>query len=229
MTGTEHWPVGPPHVLTKEITISNTGFDDGIGIAPGIITEVFDLFVQADHAITQSQGGLGIGLTLIKNLVEMHGGTITAHSDGLGKGSEFTLRLPLANTAVQDVDHNKQTSPSHATMSSPSRLIVVDDNKDAAQSLAMLLHFQGRPNTGRCVSELQLSPMSIARSYSQQISPTERCGGCRAINFSGNCYANVHDERNHRFFSSISSSKSPSERPCQFGMICAKRVADPCY
>ena len=69
--------------------------DDGIGIAPDMLPHVFELFVQVDHAATRSQGGLGIGLTLVKNLVEMHGGTVEARSAGLGKGCEFVVRLPL--------------------------------------------------------------------------------------------------------------------------------------
>ncbi|HEV3438030.1 MAG TPA: ATP-binding protein, partial [Gemmata sp.] len=69
--------------------------DNGIGIAPDMLPHVFELFVQADHAATKTQGGLGIGLTLVKNLVELHGGTVKAQSDGLGKGCEFVVRLPL--------------------------------------------------------------------------------------------------------------------------------------
>src|SRR5687767_4957918 len=69
--------------------------DDGIGIAPDMLPHVFELFVQVDHASTKAQGGLGIGLTLVKNLVEMHSGTVEGRSAGLGKGSEFVVRLPL--------------------------------------------------------------------------------------------------------------------------------------
>ena len=70
--------------------------DNGIGIAADILPRIFELFVQVDHAATRSQGGLGIGLTLVKNLVEMHQGSVEAHSDGLGTGSEFVVRLPLS-------------------------------------------------------------------------------------------------------------------------------------
>src|SRR5262249_33916548 len=69
--------------------------DTGIGIAPDMLPHVFELFVQANHAAARSQGGLGIGLTLVKNLVEMHHGTVEARSAGLGQGSEFVVRLPL--------------------------------------------------------------------------------------------------------------------------------------
>ncbi len=70
--------------------------DNGIGIAPDVLPRIFELFVQVDHAATQSQGGLGIGLTLVKNLCEMHNGSVEARSAGLGKGSEFIVRLPIA-------------------------------------------------------------------------------------------------------------------------------------
>jgi signal transduction histidine kinase len=68
--------------------------DDGIGIAPEVLPRVFELFAQGERALGRAQGGLGIGLSLVRRLVEMHGGTITAHSDGPGKGSEFVVRLP---------------------------------------------------------------------------------------------------------------------------------------
>ena len=80
--------------------------DNGIGIAPDMLPHIFDLFVQVDHAATRSQGGLGIGLTLVKNLVEMHHGTVEAHSAGLGKGSEFVVRLPLSLRRRIDADLN---------------------------------------------------------------------------------------------------------------------------
>ena len=69
--------------------------DTGVGIAPELLPHVFDLFTQADRSLDRSQGGLGIGLALVQRLVEMHGGTVAAHSAGLGQGSEFTVRLPV--------------------------------------------------------------------------------------------------------------------------------------
>jgi PAS domain S-box-containing protein len=134
--------------------------DNGIGIAPDMLPHVFELFVQADHSSTKSHGGLGIGLTIVKNLVEMHGGTVTARSHGLGRGSEFELHLPIA-------DKRKAATPSpvlerQRPAATGHRLLVVDDNRDSAQSLAMLLRLQGH--------EVQVahdgdSALALARSY----------------------------------------------------------------
>jgi signal transduction histidine kinase/ActR/RegA family two-component response regulator len=117
--------------------------DNGIGIEPDMLPHVFDLFVQLDRAATRSQGGLGIGLTLVKNLIEMHGGSVEARSAGLGEGSEFIVRLPLSSVehridSGDDVD-GRQVDGS----SSGHRLLVVDDNEDAANSLALLLKLKG--------------------------------------------------------------------------------------
>jgi PAS domain S-box-containing protein len=115
--------------------------DSGIGIAPEMLAQIFDLFVQADHSPTRSQGGLGIGLTLVKNLVAMHGGTVSAQSAGLGKGSEFVVRLPLAAAPVKRTETFAPQRPEAAAAG--FRLLIVDDNEDAANSLAMLLRLQG--------------------------------------------------------------------------------------
>jgi PAS domain S-box-containing protein len=117
--------------------------DSGIGIAPDMLPHIFELFVQVDHAATRSQGGLGIGLTLVKNLVEMHHGTVEAHSAGLGKGSEFVVRLPLSALAREEPEGREVTEQRQVTAFSGHRLLVVDDNTDAADSLAMLLRLQG--------------------------------------------------------------------------------------
>jgi signal transduction histidine kinase len=74
--------------------------DDGVGIAPELLPRVFDLFVQGDRSLGRAQGGRGIGLTLVKSLVEMHGGTVEAHSEGVGRGAEIVVRLPLAAAAA---------------------------------------------------------------------------------------------------------------------------------
>jgi PAS domain S-box-containing protein len=116
--------------------------DSGIGIAPELLPRVFDLFVQGHRSLARSQGGLGIGLTLAKNLVEMHGGTIAAHSEGLGQGSEFVIRLPVK--ANKRVDPGHQTPPKSTHVQGPARrILVVDDNVDAAELTATLLSMWG--------------------------------------------------------------------------------------
>ncbi len=111
--------------------------DPGIGIAPEALPRIFDLFVQADLSLARSQGGLGIGLTLVCRLAEMHGGTVSATSKGLGQGSEFIVRLPLAKSPA--IGSHKADGPRETTGRPPRRVLVVDDNVDAAQTMAMLL------------------------------------------------------------------------------------------
>src|SRR5262249_19895662 len=105
--------------------------DTGVGISPEMLPRVFELFVQAERRLDRSYGGLGIGLTLVRRLVEMHGGTITAHSEGPGKGSEFTVRLP-ALTAEQQAELLRKPPEVQQPVapSVPRRILVVDDNVD---------------------------------------------------------------------------------------------------
>jgi CheY-like chemotaxis protein len=118
--------------------------DDGIGISPDMLPHVFELFVQADHASTKAAGGLGIGLTLVKNLVEMHGGTVEARSEGFGKGSEFVVGLPLlAHRELHPAEPTGEGRDSRAAATPALRVLVVDDNTDAAQTLATLLRLRG--------------------------------------------------------------------------------------
>ncbi len=113
--------------------------DQGIGIRPEMLEQVFELFVQSDRTPDRSQGGLGIGLTLVKSLVEMHGGRVSAHSEGLGKGSEFTVRLPIANLASLPPPSSDTQVSSHG----PRRIIVVEDNADVRETLRDLLMLAG--------------------------------------------------------------------------------------
>jgi CheY-like chemotaxis protein len=108
-----------------------------------MLPHVFELFVQADHASTRSHGGLGIGLTLVRSLVEMHSGTVEARSAGLGKGSEFIIRFPLLIQAQAVRDQSALVEAEQDALAPGHRLLVVDDNHDAANSLAMLLRLQG--------------------------------------------------------------------------------------
>jgi len=113
--------------------------DNGIGIAAGELSRIFELFTQVDTSLERTQGGLGIGLTLLKELVEMHDGTVEAHSDGLGRGSEFVVRLPLDRAASEIVATPREPRPSLRAQ----RILVVDDNRDSAESLATLLQLSG--------------------------------------------------------------------------------------
>jgi PAS domain S-box-containing protein len=117
--------------------------DDGIGIAPDVLPHVFDLFVQADYSSTKAQGGLGIGLTLARNLVQMHGGTIEARSDGLGKGCQFIVHLPPMVESRKAIVENIGGELQDRAFRPGHRLLIVDDNQDAAISLATLLRLQG--------------------------------------------------------------------------------------
>ena len=117
--------------------------DNGMGIAPEVLPHVFDLFTQSSRAIDRAQGGLGIGLTLVRTLVEMHGGRVSARSGGPGQGAEFTVRLPICPAASTEAP-----APTLAPLDiSPSierrRILVVDDNIDAAESLALMLGYLG--------------------------------------------------------------------------------------
>jgi CheY-like chemotaxis protein/two-component sensor histidine kinase len=114
--------------------------DDGIGIPGDMLARVFDMFTQVDRSLERSQGGLGIGLTLVRRLVEMHDGSIEARSDGPGRGSEFVVRLPLI---LPPPEGPPQSEGPRAKALSGCRILVVDDNHDSADSMAMLLRLKG--------------------------------------------------------------------------------------
>jgi CheY-like chemotaxis protein len=115
--------------------------DNGIGIPPDRLGEVFDLFMQAEHTYDRAQGGLGIGLTLVRSIVTLHGGSVEAKSAGVGRGSEFVVQLPLAESSLT-VPRASMLPDSDAFIA-PRRILVVDDNADSALSLSLLLRCLG--------------------------------------------------------------------------------------
>ena len=112
--------------------------DSGIGIPATLLPHVFDLFMQGDHSLDRSKGGLGIGLTLVRRLVELHGGTVTAYSAGEGQGSVFTVRLP----AIARPGGLGQATASRASVPT-RRVLVIEDNEDSRLSLRELIRGLG--------------------------------------------------------------------------------------
>ncbi len=111
--------------------------DNGIGMSPDLLPRVFDLFVQSERSLDRAQGGLGIGLSVVRQLVQMHGGEVNAHSLGVGQGSTLEIRLPLVAAPISP-------TPSEAPRTTTrKRILIVDDNRDAADSLALLLQIHG--------------------------------------------------------------------------------------
>lgn len=114
--------------------------DNGIGIPGDMLPRIFEMFTQVDHSLERSHSGLGIGLTLVRRLVDLHDGTIEARSDGLDQGSEFVVRLPTIQPPLEPLP--KSEGPKAASLSG-SRILIVDDNKDSADTLGILLRFKG--------------------------------------------------------------------------------------
>ena len=119
------------------VTVSDTGS----GIAADQLPRIFEMFTQVDKSLEKSQGGLGIGLTLVKRLVEMHGGSVEAKSEGLGKGSEFVVRLPVVVEALKPQAPGVEDEP--AVTKSSLRILIVDDNRDGADTLSDMLKILG--------------------------------------------------------------------------------------
>jgi signal transduction histidine kinase/CheY-like chemotaxis protein len=139
-------------------TLSVLVKDDGLGLAPESIGGIFEMFSQIEGVEGRSEGGLGIGLTLVRGLAELHGGTVEARSAGLGQGSEFIVRLPIS-------DH--QTSSPRATDPPPAsperrRVLIADDNRDAADSLSLLLELSGHEVR---VAHLGRTALSLAQTF----------------------------------------------------------------
>jgi PAS domain S-box-containing protein len=131
--------------------------DTGAGIAPDLLPKLFNLFVQGERSLDRSEGGLGIGLFVCKRLIEMHGGRVTASSPGAGRGSTFTLYLPLAE---QESAPSKSASTPRTTQ---RRILVVDDNQDAADSLATLLSMEGHEVNAVYAGEAGLSEIETSK------------------------------------------------------------------
>jgi signal transduction histidine kinase/ActR/RegA family two-component response regulator len=140
----KYTPTGGSIQLTAEAedgTLVVRVSDTGIGIPSDMLPRVFDIFTQVGRSVDQSQGGLGIGLTLVRRLVEMHGGSVEAQSAGAGMGSTFIVRLPLATNGGEPIANQPERHTPHSK--ARLRVLVVDDNVDAAESLAMLLELDG--------------------------------------------------------------------------------------
>ena len=137
-------PGGRIHLIAKQ---ENGGVclrvrDNGIGISADMLSRVFEMFTQVDQSLERTQHGLGIGLALVRRLVEMHGGTVQAASAGMGQGSEFIVRLPLGTMPQQDQGAT-EVSPVQSAIGPARRILVVEDNLDAAESLATLIELMG--------------------------------------------------------------------------------------
>jgi signal transduction histidine kinase/ActR/RegA family two-component response regulator len=117
--------------------------DNGIGIESAVIKGLFEMFSQIDSAIDRAEGGLGIGLALVKGLVALHGGSVQATSPGLGQGSEFTIRLPRSVVVERRATGSNKPSPAAALAGPRGKVVVADDNRDAADSLKLLLELSG--------------------------------------------------------------------------------------
>jgi signal transduction histidine kinase/CheY-like chemotaxis protein len=128
-------------VKNEEVSLSI--HDNGIGIAPDLQSRIFELFTQAERTADRSQGGLGIGLALVKSLVELHGGTVVCKSAGLGKGSQFTISLPRLLTQVELADGKFHSLATAQNAIKKLRILVVDDNVDAAKMLSFFLQAAG--------------------------------------------------------------------------------------
>ena len=142
--------------------------DDGNGIGPHLLPTIFDAFVQGDQSIDRAKGGLGLGLALVKNLTELHGGSVSAHSAGLGKGSTFMLRLPASQSSsrVTKAPIARATERPRASTVLLQKVLVVDDNVDAACALAEVLRLCGCEVT---VAHDGLEALALAKATLHEI------------------------------------------------------------
>jgi signal transduction histidine kinase len=161
----KYTPAGGRIQLTAETsgdTLIVRVSDNGIGLPAQMLVKIFDMFTQVGRSIDRAQGGLGVGLTLVRRLIELHGGSIEAESPGIGKGSTFTVRLPLAHVVHSEAILGAQET----TVATSLRILVVDDNVDAAESLAMLLELGGHKT---CRAYTGLEALSAATTFLPQV------------------------------------------------------------
>jgi CheY-like chemotaxis protein/anti-sigma regulatory factor (Ser/Thr protein kinase) len=123
-------------------SVAITIADTGIGIAPELVPRIFELFTQVHSKSERAQGGLGIGLALVRRLTEMHGGSVSVHSDGQGRGAAFTVRLPVMASPLAVVSSQRK-DPGVIPEIEPQRILVADDNHDAAEALSLQLQLAG--------------------------------------------------------------------------------------
>ncbi|MGE0159725.1 MAG: response regulator [Gemmatimonadales bacterium] len=155
-------PKGRVHLGAQVVgsSVQITVEDNGVGIDPAVLPTVFDLFVQAEHPGEQVRSGLGIGLTLVRRLVELHDGTVEATSEGPGRGSRFTVRLPLPD-AHPSTTHAAAAEPAPRN-DGPLRVLIVEDNRDAADMLSMLVSSWG--HTVRVAAD-GLAALEVAEAF----------------------------------------------------------------
>ena len=138
----KYTPVGGKITLTLESTVEQVVYrvrDNGIGIDSELMPRIFDMFSQAERALDRSEGGLGIGLAVVKGIVELHKGSVDVSSDGRGKGTEFVVRLPRETERAP----NERAAEQGILRAVPQRILIADDNEDLAESMAMLLRLEG--------------------------------------------------------------------------------------
>ena len=181
--------------------------DNGIGIGADLLPVVFDLFTQAERTPDRAQGGLGLGLALVKKLVELHGGAVEAHSDGQGQGSTFTVRLPLL--AASEATAPAAPAIANTAAIGAMRILVVDDNVDAAQTLGMLLETAGHAVTVEHSAQAALAragaqrfdiilldiglPDMSGHELAGALQQLPNCAGCALVAVSG--YGQEQDRR----------------------------------
>ena len=140
--------------------------DNGIGLSAETLPRVFEMFSQASPALERSEGGLGIGLALVKGLVELHGGRVSARSEGIGRGSQFTVELPVAATHVTQEALDPNTSAAHEGTIRNRKILIADDNRDSAQSWATMFEIEG------CETRTAFSgpeALSVAESFQPDV------------------------------------------------------------